>query len=158
MIVLDTHVLIWAMEGDGRLGSQSGRLIEDAAREAGLFVSAITPWEVAMSTEKGRLALGRDVGAWLGAALALPGIRLAPITPTVAIDSVRLPGDFHADPADRLIIATARELGAPLLTAERAILDYGNKGHVVARDATADAGTPCTGQVNATASDDPQPH
>lgn len=136
MILLDTHVLVWAMEGDGRLGSRSGRLIEGAAEDGTLFVSAITPWEIAMLAENGRLALGRDVGAWLGAALALPGIRLAPITPAVAVDSVRLPGDFHADPADRLIIATARELGATLLTADRAILDYGSKGHMVAKDAT----------------------
>lgn len=136
MIVLDTHVLVWAMEGDGRLGPRSGRMIEDAAGETSLFVSAITPWEIAMLTEKGRLALGRDVGAWLGAVLALPGIRLAPITPTLAVDSVRFPGDIHADPADRLIIATARELGATLLTADRAILDYGSRGHVVVKDAT----------------------
>jgi PIN domain nuclease of toxin-antitoxin system len=62
--------------------------------------------------------------------LALPGIRLAPIEPSIAIDSVRLPGDFHADPADRIIVATARFHQATLLTADRAILSYGQRGYV----------------------------
>ncbi len=88
-----------------------------------------------MLTQKGRLALGRETGAWLKEALSLPGISLAPITPDIAVDSVGLPGDFHADPADRLIIATARQANATLLTADRAILDYAAAGHLHAVDA-----------------------
>lgn len=135
MIVLDTHVLIWALNDDSRLGAGAREIID---REAGLgevLVSAITPWEIVMLTEKGRLALGRDVASWLDAALALPGLVLAPLLPAIAVDSVRLPGGFHADPADRLIIATARHANAVLLTADRTILDYAAAGHVPAIDA-----------------------
>ncbi len=130
MIVVDTHVLIWAVEGDARLGSQARDTIDQAAATTGVHVSAITPWEVAMLVQKGRLSLGREIHAWLEAVLRLPGIHLAPITYTMAIDSVGLPGSFQADPADRLIIATARETGFMLLTSDQAILRYGAAGHV----------------------------
>ena len=136
MIVLDTHVLIWAMEADVRLGGAARSAIAQAAPEHGVGVSAITPWEIALLSEKGRLHLSRDVAAWIDAALRLPGVRLAPILPAIAIDSVRLPGTFHAHPADRLIVATARHHGAPLLTADRAILEYAAGGHVNAIDAS----------------------
>ena len=76
-----------------------------------------------------------ELGAWIRAVFQTPGIDLMPIEPAIAIDSVRLPGNFHADPADRLIIATARRWGAPLLTADNAILAYGAEGHVQAIDA-----------------------
>ena len=135
MIVVDTHVLIWAVEDDPRLGDEARRTIAAAQAGSGVHVSAITPWEIAMLTHKGRLSLGRETGAWIDAALGLSGIRLAPIVPAVAIDSVRLPGVFHADPADRLIIATARHAGFPLLTADQAILTYGANGHVAVLDA-----------------------
>lgn len=135
MIVLDTHVLVWMLEDDPRLGVEARAAIEHAAGGDGVLISAITPWEIAMLVQKGRLALEQDVGMWLEAVLALPAIRLAPLEPSIAVDSVRLPGALHADPADRLIIATARHLGVPLVTADRAILDYGVAGHVATLDA-----------------------
>jgi PIN domain nuclease of toxin-antitoxin system len=137
VIVIDTHVLVWAMQDDRRLGVNARHLLEMAAGEDGLHVSAITPWEIAMLAHKGRLALGREPGAWIDAALALPGVRPAPLAPAVAVDSVRLPGDLHADPADRIIIATARHLGVPLLTADKALLRYGAVGHAAVLDASA---------------------
>lgn len=136
MILLDTHVLIWALDDDARLGGQARAAIDEAGEAGGVFISAITPWEIAMLVQKGRLALTDDVGTWLAGVLALPALRLAPLEPAIAVDSVRLPGTLHADPADRLIIATARHLGFPLLTADRAILDYGNDGHVRVIDAS----------------------
>ena len=136
MILLDTHVLIWAVNADPRLGGKAGETIEETARDDGVLVSAITPWEVALLAEKGRLRLGREIEDWLEAALALPGLRVAPIEPELAVDSVRLPGDFHAEPADRLIIATARYLRIPLVTADRAILAYADYGHVQTLDAS----------------------
>ncbi|WP_371345330.1 type II toxin-antitoxin system VapC family toxin [Ancylobacter sp. IITR112] len=136
MILLDTHVLIWALDDDARLGGQARAAIDEAGEAGGVFISAITPWEIAMLVQKGRLALADDVGAWLETVLALPALRLAALEPAIAVDSVRLPGTLHADPADRLIIATARHLGFPLLTADRAILDYGNAGHVRVIDAS----------------------
>ena len=134
LIVLDTHTLIWAVEGDGRLGKSASRLIEETVQADRVAVSAITPWEIALLVERRRLRLGREVGAWIAEALALPGVALIPIEPAIAIDSVRLPGEFHADPADRFIVATARHLQVPLLTADRRILAYSAAGHVRAVD------------------------
>ena len=136
MIVLDTHVLIWAVDGDPRLGRTARAAIDEAGRTDGIGVSAITPWEIALLVEKGRLRLGCDVRTWIDAALDLPGLRLLPIEPVIAIDSVSLPGSFHADPADRLILATARRYRAPLLTADSAMIEYSREGHVRVIDAS----------------------
>ncbi|MBB4190766.1 PIN domain nuclease of toxin-antitoxin system [Rhizobium aethiopicum] len=130
MIVIDTHILVWAMQDDARLGSQARRIIDEMTEKSRILISAITPWEIAMLVQKGRLALGDDVGRWIDSALSLPGLQLAPIEPSIAIDSVRLPGEFHADPVDRIIAATARFHRAPLLTADQAILSYGARGHL----------------------------
>ena len=136
MILLDTHVVVWAVEGHRRLGGAAGARIEEARRMDRVGISAITPWEIALLVEKGRLRLALEVGAWMKALLGARGIDLLPIEPAIALDSVRLPGDFHADPADRLIVATARYWRAPLLTADRAILDYAADGHMQAMDAS----------------------
>jgi PIN domain nuclease of toxin-antitoxin system len=129
-VLLDTHVLIWLLSGNLRLGTEARLLIQQAAEENALRVSAITPWEIAMLVSKGRLALDRDVGEWVKAALALPGIRLEPLSPEIAIASTRLPGTLHADPADRIIAATVRQVGAILLTEDQRLLDYGAAGHL----------------------------
>lgn len=135
MIVLDTHVLIWVLEDEARLGAAARAAVEQASESGSVLISAITPWEIALLVQKGRLALTDDVGTWLETVLALPSLRLAALEPGIAVDSVRLPGKLHADPADRIIIATARHFGWPLLTADRAILDYGGAGHVLVMDA-----------------------
>ncbi|ARQ59452.1 UNVERIFIED_ORG: PIN domain nuclease of toxin-antitoxin system [Rhizobium etli] len=132
MIVIDTHVLVWTMQDDARLGAQARRIIDEMIGKSRILVSAITPWEIAMLVQKGRLALGDEVGRWVDSALSLPGLQLAPIEPSIAVDSVRLPGEFHADPADRIIVATARFHRVPLLTADQAILSYGARGHLQA--------------------------
>ena len=136
MIVLDTHVLIWALDGDARLGRTARTAIDGAGRTDGIAISAITPWEIVLLAEKGRLHLGCDAAIWIDTALDLPGVRLIPIEPAIAIESVRLPGSFHADPADRFIVATARYRNVPLVTADGAILEYAVEGHVRAIDAS----------------------
>ena len=136
MIVVDTHALIWAVDGDARLGPTARAASSMAARADGIAVSAITPWEIVLLAEKGRLRLGCDAAVWIDTALDLPGVHLIPIEPAVAIDSVRLPGSFHADPADRFIVATARYCGVPLVTADGAILEYAAAGHVRVIDAS----------------------
>ena len=83
-----------------------------------------------MLVAKQRLALDRDVGEWLDAALALPGLRLAPLEPPMAVDATRLPGELHGDPADRMIAATARHHTAILVTDDRLLLEYGAAGHL----------------------------
>ncbi len=136
MIVLDTHVLIWTVNGDSRLGAAARPLIEETAQTDCVAVSAITPWEIALLAERGRLRLGRQVAAWIKTALALPGVNPIPIEPTIATDSVRLPGNFHSDPADRFIVSTARYRDAPLVTADRALLAYATDGHIRTVDAS----------------------
>jgi PIN domain nuclease of toxin-antitoxin system len=129
-LLLDTHALVWLVTGDARLKPAARRRIEAAAHEQQLWVSAITPWEIGMLVAKGWLVLDRDVMDWLQTALTLPGIRVAPLEPAVAVASTRLPGELHGDPADRLIVATARHLGATLASADEALLAYGRLGHV----------------------------
>lgn len=131
MIVIDTHVLVWAVQADAsRIGPKARKHLDMAVSARGLYVSAITPWEIAMLAHHGRLALGKDVGEWIEQALSLPSVILAPLEPAIAVDSVRLPGALHKDPADRFIIATARHLGLPVLTGDRAIITYGAAGYV----------------------------
>ncbi len=127
-ILLDTHVLVWLLEDSERIGEPVHAQIQHAADEDCLFVSAITPWEISMLVAKGRLRLGQDVAEWLGAALGLPGIRLEPLSPAIAVASTRLPWEVHPDPADRILLATARHLDATLITADQQILDYGAQG------------------------------
>ena len=136
MILLDTHVLVWSVEGHQRLGLAAGSRIEETRRTDRVGVSAMTPWEIALLVEKGRLRLAMEVAAWMEKVLGAQGIDLLTVEPAIALDSVRLPGDFPADPADRLIVATARHWGVPLLTADQTILAYAADGHVQAIDAS----------------------
>lgn len=124
------HVLIWAVQEDARLGRKERQIIDDTTQRSRILVSAITPWEIAMLAEKARISLGDDVDRWLRTALALPGLEIAPLLASIAVDSVRLPGEFHADPVDRIIVATARFHRIPLITADQAILSYAALGHV----------------------------
>lgn len=137
MIVLDTHVLVWIVEADPRLGKASRQLIDDEAADGRILVSAITFWEIAMLVGKDRLALAQDIRSWIERVLQLDGIELADLSPSISLDSVSLPGNFHPDPADRMIVATARYHQATLLTADRQILAYAAAGHLIARDAQA---------------------
>ena len=107
MIVLDTHVLVWAVDDDARLGRAARAASEEAGRTDGIGVSAITPWEIALLAERGRLRLGRDVGVWIDTALNLPGVHLIPIEPAVAIDSVREEESCRAASTPTLPIASS---------------------------------------------------
>ncbi len=129
-LLLDTHVLVWLLDNSARISGQTYAQIEQAADQDQLFVSAITPWEIAMLVAKGRLRLARDVADWLAAALALPGIHLEPLSPAIAVASTRLPWQVHPDPADRILLATARHLDATLLSADRQMLAYAEQGFV----------------------------
>lgn len=128
-LLLDTHVLIWLAEGLAELGASARELVDDAAAAHGVAVSAISFWEVAMLAQRGRLSLSQPVGVWRERVVSAPGVVEAAIDGSVAIESVQLPGDLHADPADRLIVATARVHGWRLATRDRRLLDYGAAGH-----------------------------
>jgi PIN domain nuclease of toxin-antitoxin system len=134
-LLLDTHAFVWLLEGNERLGSGARKAIQAAAEAGDLHVSAITPWEIAMLVNKGRLRFRRDVGEWMGKALNQPGIALAPLSPAIAVASARLPGEIYKDPADQIIAATARHLGARLVTADALLLAYAKAGYVDALDA-----------------------
>lgn len=123
MILLDTHIWIWLADENDRLTKQQRRIIEHH-RDSGLGVSIISCWEVAKLVEYGRLKLSCPVDEWMEAAITLPGVRLLKLTPRIAVVSTRLPGDFHRDPADQLIVATARVHDLKLLTVDEKILKY----------------------------------
>ena len=123
MIVLDTHIWVWWVHGDARLSDKQVEWLEE--NEAGeLGISAISCWEVAKLVEYGRLVLPCSVADWLDQALAYPGIRLLDLTPRIALESTQLPAVFHRDPADQIIVATARAYNCPLLTVDSKILAY----------------------------------
>lgn len=130
MILLDTQILIWFSQGDQRLREEARKIIGDEATKDEIAVSPISFWEVAMLIKKNKLSLGMDVVDWTEAILRQPRIKIEPISPAIAVDAGRLPGEIHGDPADRLIVSTARSLVCPLLTADRKILDYAAQGHL----------------------------
>lgn len=116
--VVDTHVWIWASAGDQRAA-------EMAKFKGTMIVSAISVWEVAMLEKKGRLSLKPDPETWIYDNLEAP-VELEPISPAISIQSCQLQ-DFYGDPADRIIVATAMELGLPLITADKEICDWNNR-------------------------------
>jgi PIN domain nuclease of toxin-antitoxin system len=132
-LILDTHVVIWFVEGDERLGRQARKRIETSPDP--ILISAITPWEIAILVRKERIALSRDVRSWVDEILDGEEVVVAALEPAIAIDSVMLPGGLNNDPADRIIVATARHHSMPLLTVDQVILDYGEAGHVSVIDA-----------------------
>lgn len=129
-LVLDTHAWVWFLAGDLRLRPAAREAIASAGDASRALVPAIAVWEVSMLEAKGRLVLDSNCAQWVEAAFAHPGLELAPLTPEVAVASNRLPGSFHGDPADRMIVATARMLDGTLVTRDRVMLAYGRRGHV----------------------------
>ena len=136
-LLLDTHVWVWYVENDARRFSRGIEpLVEGAVQRGEVVVSAISVWEIALLEASGRIELSLDVRAWVGRALGFPGVRLKGLSPSVAIESTRLPGELHRDPADRILIATARSLGSAIVTCDERILAYATKGHVRVVDAS----------------------
>jgi len=123
VILLDTHIWVWWVHGDSRLQTSSLDLLKEH-EDSGLGVSIISCWEVAKLVEKKRLDLPTSVEEWIEQALRYPGIVLLELTPRIVVEATQLPGSFHRDPADQLIVATARVHESPLATADRKILEY----------------------------------
>lgn len=130
-LLLDTHVLIWLAAGS--LAKAPADALAAAALEAPLLVSPISAWEVGLLAGKqgrDRPRFDPDPETWFRTLLARPALAEAPFTAAIALAATRLPGDFHKDPADRLLVATARALNVPLATRDRRILAYAEAGHV----------------------------
>jgi PIN domain nuclease of toxin-antitoxin system len=129
-LLLDTHAAVWIAE-DQPIAKGAVEAI-DAAYRAGstVFVSAITAWEIGLLVSRNRLSLVARPERWFQRLLSIPGVRLADLSPDILIASSFLPGTPPRDPADRIILATARDLGATLITRDRLLLKYGEDGQV----------------------------
>jgi PIN domain nuclease of toxin-antitoxin system len=127
-LILDTHVWIWILNGDER-ARQSKALpwIERATRRAQVKVSILSVWEVGMLAAKGRISLAHHPLDWVRMALGGPGISLLPLTEEIAIESTRLPGEFHGDPVERILIASAKLVGGTLMTCDQKIIEYSKR-------------------------------
>ena len=125
MIVLDTHVLLWWAAGDERkLSSAATAAIAANLSSGELVISSISAWEIGTLVAKDRLAISMPVSDWLATVASIERVRFYPIDNDIAVRSTDLPGEFHPDQADRIVVATARHLNAPLLTADQKILGY----------------------------------
>jgi PIN domain nuclease of toxin-antitoxin system len=131
-LLLDTCATLWIAAGDPIAPAAEQALREAQQAGAALQVSAITAWEIGLLAARGRIALTMTPQAFFAAVLATPGVALAALTPGVLIDSSHLPGAPPRDPADRMVIATARAHGLAVVTRDRAILGYAEAGHVQA--------------------------
>lgn len=130
-LLIDTHILIWLMNGDNQLSKTLLPHIESVVQNSGrIFVSAISIWEIAMLESKGRIQLKEPVNKWIKHALSAPCVYLAELSPDILIESTHLPGNFHQDPADRMIVASARVMNIPLITQDNRIVTYANQGYV----------------------------
>lgn len=125
MIVLDTHALLWWVEGGSTRLSNEARSAIEAERSSGeILVSSITAWEIALLVSKRRLGLSIEVDNWLAKAERVERLRFVPIDNEIAVSAINLPEPLHRDPADRIIVATARQFGAALVTGDRQLRAY----------------------------------
>ncbi len=125
MIVLDTHALVWWVNGNDQLSTSARQAIaSELAEGQQVLVSVISAWEVAMLVEKGRLVLTMEIDDWLKTVESIEGVTFVPIDLDVAVQSVCLPGGFQPDPADKMIVALARHHAVPLITADSKIQAY----------------------------------
>lgn len=123
MIVLDTHIWIWWVHDDAQLPAEHKSYIQ-SQEVGGLGISIISLWEVAKLVEGDRLTLPVPVRNWLDQAINYPGIQVLELTADIIVDSTQLPGTFHRDPADQLIVATARIYSCPIVMIDRKIRAY----------------------------------
>jgi len=123
LILLDTHTWIWWVDGNKKLKEWQFKILKEN-ENSGLGVSVISCWEIAKLVELQRIKFSCSINEWMEKALAYPGIHLFELTPEITIESTMLPGEFHKDPADQLIVATARIHNIFLLSSDKKILNY----------------------------------
>jgi PIN domain nuclease of toxin-antitoxin system len=125
MIVLDTHAWIWFISNPDLLSKRAKKAVNTAVEDQSILISSISAWELALLVTKKRIKLTLDVTDWIAKSESLPFIQFLPVTNSIAVKSVNLPLPLHPDPADRIIIATALSVGAPLVTKDKKLLGYG---------------------------------
>jgi PIN domain nuclease of toxin-antitoxin system len=124
MIVLDTHAWIWFISNPDLLSKRAKKAVNAAVEDNSLLISSISAWELSLLVTKKRITLTLDVTDWIAKSESLPFIQFMPVTNSIAVKSVNLPLPLHPDPADRIIIATALSVGAPLVTKDKKLLGY----------------------------------
>jgi PIN domain nuclease of toxin-antitoxin system len=124
MIVIDTHIWLWLLHDPSQLSNAAREQIEIEEAQNGILVSAISVWEIAVKSSISKLALPLPIDDWYALAKSHSGIVIEALNPEDAISSTQLPGDFHKDPADRIIVAMARRYSVPLITCDNNILRY----------------------------------
>ena len=122
--LIDTHVWIWRLTEDRRLSKRAKSAIDAARSAQELCISLISVWEVAKKVEKKQIVLDRPVEQWLDEAVAAPGLGVWELTRPILVQSCALPQPFHGDPADQILVATARRHGAVLVTKDQRIRQY----------------------------------
>ena len=122
--LLDTHAWVWWVTEDRRLSAAARRAIARGQARGDLALSLISVWEVAKKVEKAQLVLNQPVDQWLELAVTRPGLHLVELTRPILVESCRLPHPFHGDPADQLIVATARDRDAAIVTKDEKIRAY----------------------------------
>jgi PIN domain nuclease of toxin-antitoxin system len=130
-LLLDTNAILWLEQGIW-MEPRAIEAIDDAASTSRVLVSAISAWEIGMLVDKGRVRLDLEAAAWFERFLKSPGVVSVSLTYTAALSASSLPVPFNSDPADRMLVATARELRVPIVTRDRTILAYAAAGHVQA--------------------------
>ncbi len=131
-LLLDTCAVIWSAEEDGLTSHAIEEIAAHSAAGGVIFVSPISAWEIAMLVGKGRLSISENPQKWLSRLLEKPNLRVSEMSVDMMLACGALPEPLHGDPADRIIIATAREYGLRIVTRDQKILDYAEKGHVMA--------------------------
>ncbi|OGT32973.1 MAG: twitching motility protein PilT [Gammaproteobacteria bacterium RIFCSPHIGHO2_02_FULL_39_13] len=132
-LLLDTHVWIWLNNGSAELKPGVVRDIDGAAKNGELFISAISVWEIATLVAKKRILLRTSIHDWIDQALSQPGVELIPLLPKIAIESTLLPGGLNADPADRMIVSTARIKSLTVVTRDTNIQQYAKAGFIAVK-------------------------
>jgi len=124
VIVLDTQAWLWWVHDPSRLSRRAEAAIEKAEKADGIRVSVISVWEIAIKTDLGKLELPQEINEWFRQASSYPNLVVEPVSAVDAIASTQLPGKFHKDPADRIIIAMSRRYGVELVTSDKLIRAY----------------------------------
>lgn len=126
--LLDTSVFLWLATGSEKVPSVIAKTIEEAVQKERVFVSQISLWEIALKESIGKLRLSSSIDSWLKK--ATQSVQVLDLPVGVILDATRLPGEFHKDPADRFIVATARQNSLTLVTSDSLIVDYARQGYV----------------------------